>query len=78
MVDQTHTQNKVPAVRAALITLPEMLVEFAISLQEIEVVIIERGWEWVLLDERSKIVIVQEDLCNERGLVVNREWKMMM
>ena len=38
MVDQTHTQNKVPAVGAALVTLPEMPVEFVTPLREIEVV----------------------------------------
>jgi len=31
-----------------------------------------------LLDEGSEIVIVQEDLCEELGLKVNREQKMTM
>ena len=39
MVDQTRTQNKVPAVGAVLVTLPEMPVKFATSLQEVEVVL---------------------------------------
>ena len=58
MVDQTHTQNKVPAVGAALVTLPEMPVEFATPLQEVEVVVMGRRHELGLLDERSEIVIV--------------------
>jgi len=45
MVDQTRTQNKVLAVGAALVTLPEMPVEFATPLQEIEVVVIGRCHE---------------------------------
>ena len=32
MVDQTRTQNKVPAVGAVLVTLPEMPVKFVTSL----------------------------------------------
>ena len=39
MVDQTRTQNKVPAVGAVLVTLPEMPVKFATSLREVEVVL---------------------------------------
>ena len=39
MVDQTRTQNKVPAVGAVLVTLPEMPVKFATLLQEVEVVL---------------------------------------
>jgi len=58
MVDQTRTQNKVPAVGAALVTLPEMPVEFATPLQEVEVVVMGRRHELGLLDERSEIVIV--------------------
>jgi len=37
-----------------------------------------RCWEWRLLDEGLEVVIVREDLCNEMGLVVNREQKMTM
>jgi len=58
MVDQTHTQNKIPAVGAALVTLPEMPVEFATPLREIEVVVMGRCREMGLLDESSEIVIV--------------------
>jgi len=58
MVDQTYTQNKVPAVRAALVTLPEMPVEFAILLQEVEVVVMGQRHKLGLLDEGSEIVIV--------------------
>ena len=39
IVDQTHTQNKVLAVGAVLVTLPEMPVKFATLLQEVEVVL---------------------------------------
>ena len=39
MVDQTRIQNKVPAVGAVLVTLPEMPVKFATSLREVEVVL---------------------------------------
>jgi len=76
MVDQTHTQNKVPAVEAALVTLPEMLVEFATPLREIEVVVMERCREMGLLDEGSEIVIVRENLCKELGLEVNKKRRM--
>ena len=51
MVDQTRTQNKVPTVGAALVTLPEMSVEFAMLLQEI---VIGRHREMGLLDEGSE------------------------
>ena len=78
MVDQTRTQNKVPAVGAALVTLPEMLVEFATPLQEIEVVVMGRRREMGLLDEGSEIVIVREDLCKELGLEVNKKRRMTM
>jgi len=78
MVDQTGTQNKVPAVGAALVTLPEMLVEFATPLREIKVVVMGRRREMGLLDEGSEIVIVQEDLCKELGLEVNKKRRMTM
>jgi len=58
MVDQIRTQNKVPAVGAALVTLLEMPVEFAIPLREVEVVVMGRRRELGLLDEGSEIVIV--------------------
>jgi len=76
MVDQTRTQNKVPAVGAALVTLPEMPVEFATPLREVEVVVMGRHRELGLLDERSEIVIVREDLCKKLGLEVNKKRKM--
>jgi len=78
MVDQTRTQNKVPAVGAALVTLPEMPVEFATPLREVEVVVIGRYRELGLLDEGSEIVIVREDLCKELGLEVNKKRRMTM
>jgi len=78
MVDQTHTQNKVPAVGAALVTLPEMPVEFATPLQEVEVVVMRQRHELGLLDEGSEIVIVREDLCKELGLEVNKKRRMTM
>ena len=78
MVDQTRTQNKVPAVGAALVTLPEMPVEFATPLREVEVVVMERHRELGLLDEGSEIVIVREDLCKELGLEVNKKRRMTM
>jgi len=78
MVDQTHTQNKVPIVGAALVTMPKMPLEFTIPLQEIEVVVMGRCQEWGLLDERSEIVIVREDLCKELGLEVNKKRRMTM
>jgi len=78
MVDQTCTQNKVPAIGAALVTLPEMPVEFAIPLQEVEVVVMGQRCELGLLDEGSEIVIVQEDLCKELGLKVNKKRRMTM
>jgi len=58
MVDQTRTQNKVPAVGAALVTLLEMPVEFVMLLQEIKVVVMGRRREMGSLDEGSEIVIV--------------------
>ena len=78
MVDQTHTQNKVPAVGAALVTLPEMPVEFVTPLREIEVVVTGRHREMGLLDEGSEIVIVREDLCKELGLEVSKKRRMTM
>jgi len=78
MVDQTRTQNKVPAVGAALVTLPEMPVEFPTPLREVEVVVIGRYRELGLLDEGSEIVIVREDLCKELGLEVNKKRRMTM
>jgi len=78
MVDQTCTQNKVPAVGAALVTLPEMPVEFAMPLREIEVVVMGKCREIGLLDEGSEIVIVREDLCKELGLEVNKKRRMTM
>jgi len=78
MVDQTRTQNKVPTVGAALVTVPKMPLEFTTPLREIEVVVMGRCREWGLLDKGSEVVIVREDLCNEMGLVVNRERKMTM
>jgi len=78
MVDQTRTQNKVPAVGAALVTLPEMPVEFARPLREIEVVVMGRCREIGLLDKGSEIVIVREDLCKELGLEVNKKRRMTM
>jgi len=58
MVDQTHTQNKVPTVGAALVTMPKMPLEFTTPLREIEVVVMGRCREWGLLDEGLEIVIV--------------------
>ena len=78
MVDQTCTQNKVPTVGAALVTVPKMPLEFTTPLREIEVVVMGRCRKWGLLDEGSEVVIVRENLCNEMGLVVNRERKMTM
>ena len=78
MVDQTHTQNKVLAVRAALVTLLEMPVEFATPLREVEVVVMGRCRELGLLDEGSEIVIVREDLYKELGLKVNKKRRMTM
>ena len=46
MVDQTRTQNKVPAVGAVLVTLPEMPVKFATSLREVEVVLWDDIVSW--------------------------------
>jgi len=78
IVDQTHTQNKVLAVGAALVTLPEMPVEFATPLREVEVVVMGQRHELGLLDEGSEIVIVREDLCKELGLKVNKKRRMTM
>jgi len=78
IIDQTCTQNKVPAVGAALVTLPEIPVEFATPLREVEVMVMGRRRELGLLDEGSEIVIVQEDLCKELGLEVNKKRKMTM
>jgi len=60
------------------VTLPEIPVEFVTPLQEIEVVVIGRHREMGLLDESSEIVIVQEDLCKELGLEVNKKRRMTM
>jgi len=78
IVDQTHTQNKVLAVGAVLVTLPEMPVEFATPLREVEVVVMGQRHELGLLDEGSEIVIVREDLCKELGLKVNKKRRMTM
>ena len=78
MVDQTRTQNKVPAVGAALVTLLEMPVEFATPLREIEVIVMGRRREMGLLDEGLEIVIVRENLCKELGLKVNKKRRMTM
>ena len=78
MVDQICIQNKVLAVRATLVTLPEMPVEFVTPLQEVEVVVMGRCYELGLLDEGSEIVIVREDLCKELGLEVNKKRRMTM
>jgi len=58
MVDQTCTQNKVPTVGAALVTVPKMPLEFTTPLREIEVVVMGRCRKWGLLDEGSEVVIV--------------------
>ena len=78
MVDQTHTQNKVPTIGAALVTTPKVPVEFVTLLREVKVIVMGRQQEWGLLDKGSEIVIIQEDLCNEMELVVNRKRKMTM
>jgi len=78
MVDQTHTQNKAPTVGATLLSIPEVPLEFATLLREVKVIIMGRCRELGLLDEGSEIVIVQEDLCDELGLKVNKERKMTM
>jgi len=57
---------------------PKIPVEFVISLQEIEVVVMGRQRELGLLDKGSEIVIVREDLCDELGLEVNRKKRIMM
>ena len=58
--------------------MPKIPVEFVISLQEIEVVVMGRQRELGLLDKGSEIVIVREDLCDELGLEVNRKKRIMM
>jgi len=73
MVDQTHIQDKPPAVGAALVTPLERPVKFATPLQEVEVVVIEQCCELGLLDKCLKIVIVWENLCNKLGLEMNRK-----
>jgi len=78
MVDQTRTQNRMPAVGATLATIPGTPLEFTTLLREVEVVVMERQRELGLLDEGSEIVIVQEDLCDELGLEVNRKRRMMI
>jgi len=78
IVDQICTQNKSPAVGAALVTLLERPVEFAIPFREVEVVVMGQHHELGLLDEGSEIVIIQEDLCDELGLEVNRKQRLTM
>jgi len=78
MMNQTHMQNRMPAVGATLTTMPRTPLEFTTPLREVEVVVMGRQRELGLLDERSEIVIVREDLCNELGLEVNRKRRMTM
>jgi len=56
-----------------LLSIPEVSLEFATPLQEIEVIIMGRCQELELLDEGSEIMIVQEDLCDKLGLKINKE-----
>jgi len=42
MVDQTCTQNRMPAVGATLATMPRTPLEFATPLQEVEMVVMGR------------------------------------
>jgi len=58
MVDQTHMQNRMPAVGATLATMPGTPLEFVTPLREVEVVVMGRQRELGLLDEGSEIVIV--------------------
>jgi len=67
-----------PAVGATLATMPGTPLEFMTPLQEVKVVVMGRQRELGLLDERSEIVIIWEDLCNELGLEVNRKRKIIM
>jgi len=78
LVDQTHMQNRMPVVGATLATMPRTLLEFATPLREVVVVVMGRQRELGLLNERSEIVIVREDLCDELGLEVNRKRRMTM
>lgn len=78
MVEQTRTQNKTPMVNAALTSAPDVPLEFATPLREVEVVVMGRCRELGLLDEGSEIVIVREDLCEELGVEINQKRKMTM
>jgi len=51
-------QNRIPAVRATLATMPGTLLEFMTPLRKVEVVVMGRQRELGLLDEGSEIVIV--------------------
>lgn len=77
IVDLTRTQNA-PTVGAAMVSAPEVAVDFATPLQEVDVVVMGKCQERGLLDEGSEIMIVREDLCGELGLEVSRDRKMMM
>ncbi|KXN82283.1 hypothetical protein AN958_02763 [Leucoagaricus sp. SymC.cos] len=78
IVEQTHTQNKSSTINVALVLVPEVPLEFAMPLREVEVVVMRRRRELELLDEGLEIVIVQEDLCEELGLEINQGQKMTM
>jgi len=58
MVDQTYMQNRMPAVGATLATMLRTPLEFATLLREVEVVVIGKQRELVVLDKGSEIVIV--------------------
>lgn len=72
MVENTCTQKSL-TVDAALVSIPDIPLEFATPLQEVEVIVMGKQREMGLLDKGSEIVIVREDLCQELGAEVNKE-----
>ena len=67
-----------PVVRDTLVTVPEVPVEFAMPLREVEVMVMEKYKKMGLLDEGSEIVIIRGDLCDKLGVEMNMKRKMTM
>ncbi|KAF8816293.1 hypothetical protein BYT27DRAFT_7277147 [Phlegmacium glaucopus] len=77
MVETVRTQ-KLATTNAAMITVPEVPVEFTTPLREVDIILMGKKAEVGLLDDGSEIVVIRRDLCEELGVTVNRNRRMTM